>query len=163
MADHDQRFKRLLREFLREFLLLFLPGYAAGLDLAAVEWLDKELFAAALQGEVQVLDLVARLRRAGAVGTDLLTLVHIEVESREAVATFRPRMYHYYEHLRRTYGCPVLPIAVYLRVGLRGVGVETYEEDYDDLEVLRFRYLYVGLPALDAEQYVAGDNWLGVA
>jgi hypothetical protein len=29
--------------------------------------------------------------------------------------------------------------------------------------VLRFQYLYVGLPALDAERYVAGDNWLGVA
>lgn len=56
----------------------------------------------------------------------------------------------------------MLPVAVYLRVGLNGVGVDGYAEDYDDLEVLRFRYLYVGLPALDAEQYVAGGNWLGV-
>ena len=56
----------------------------------------------------------------------------------------------------------MLPIAVYLRVGLEGVGIDGYDEDYGDLEVLRFRYLYVGLPALDAERYVAGDSWLGV-
>lgn len=31
------------------------------------------------------------------------------------------------------------------------------------MTVLHFEYLYVGLPALDAEQYVHGDNWLGVA
>lgn len=28
---------------------------------------------------------------------------------------------------------------------------------------MRFRYPYVGLPALDAEQYVRQENWLGVA
>ncbi len=167
MAEHDQRFKRLLREFFPEFLTLFFPRHADGLDLSSVEWLDKELFAAALQGEVHILDLVARLRRrtAGASGApaELLAIVHIEVESREAVAAFRPRMYHYYEYLRRTHDCPVLPVAVYLRVGLDGVGVETYVETFDDLEVLRFRYLYVGLPALEAEPYAAGANWLGVA
>jgi hypothetical protein len=93
---------------------------------------------------------------------ELVTLVHIEVESRDAVATFRRRMYQYYESLRRKYGCSVLPVAVYLRVGLDGVGIDRYEESYDDLEVLRFQYLYVGLPGLDAERYVSGTNWLGV-
>jgi hypothetical protein len=28
---------------------------------------------------------------------------------------------------------------------------------------VHFEYLYVGLPALDAVQYVQGENWLGVA
>jgi hypothetical protein len=163
MNERDQRFKRLLQEFLGEFLVRFFPHNAAALNLSQVEWLDKELFAAALEGEVQILDLVARLRRTDAGAADLLTLVHIEVESRDAVATFRPRMYHYYEYLRRTYGCPVLPIAVYLRVGLDGIGIDTYMETYDGLEVLRFQYLYVGLPALDAIQYLTGTNWLGVA
>jgi hypothetical protein len=71
-------------------------------------------------------------------------------------------MFEYYETLRRRHTCPVLPIAVYLRVGLDGIGVDGYEEHFDDLDVLRFRYLYVGLPALDAELYVQGGNWLGV-
>ena len=29
--------------------------------------------------------------------------------------------------------------------------------------LIHFEYPYVGLPALDAEQYVQGNNWLGVA
>jgi hypothetical protein len=83
-----------------------------------------------------VLDLVARLRRRGGAGpAELLVIVHIEVESRDAVATFRPRMYHYYEGLRRTHDLPVLPIAVYLRVGLDGLGIDTYVETYADLDV----------------------------
>jgi len=35
-------------------------------------------------------------------------------------------------------------VAVYFRAGLNGARVNGYAEDYDDLEVLRFRYLYVG-------------------
>jgi hypothetical protein len=167
MSEHDQRFKQLLQEFFPEFLKLFFPERAERLDLSEVEWMDKEVFPDPSQGDVYHMDLVARLRRRAPPGgllgpADLLTLIHVEVESRDAVATFRRRMYQYYEALRRKYGYPVLPIAVYLRVGLEGIGVDGYAEDYDDLQVLRFQYLYVGLPALDAERYVAGSNWLGV-
>jgi hypothetical protein len=115
---------------------------------------------------VVVLDLVARLRLRpsdpSAQPAQTVALVHIEVESRDAVETFRRRMFEYYESLRRRYDCPVLPVAVYLRVGLEGIGIDGYDEQFDDLDVLRFRYLYVGLPALEAERYLNGDNWLGV-
>jgi hypothetical protein len=165
MGEHDQRFKQLLREFLPEFVQLFFPQRAQHLDFSHVEWLDKEIFPTPVESAVYELDLVARLGyRLAEGGSDpALALVHVEVESRDAVATFRQRMYQYYEALRRRYNLPVLPIAVYLRVGLEGVGVDTYVETYEDLEVLRFQYHYVGLPALTAEQYVAGSNWLGVA
>jgi hypothetical protein len=168
MADHDQRFKQLLQEFFPEFLGLFFPERAARFDFSGLCWLDKEIFPDPSQGDVYVLDLVARLPLRPPKGetvagpTEAVALVHVEVESRDAVATFRKRMYQYYESLRRKYDCPVLPIAIYLRVGLEGIGVDGYAEDYEDLEVLRFRYLYVGLPALDAERYVAGGSWLGV-
>jgi hypothetical protein len=168
MAEHDQRFKQLLQEFFPEFLALFFPRQPARLDFRHIEWLDKELFPDPSQGDVYVLDLVARLRplvesgQTSGTAEELVTLVYVEVESRDAVATFRRRMYQYYESLRRKYACPVLPVAVYLRVGLDGVGIDGYGEDYDDLQVLRFQYLYVGLPGLDAEQYVVGANWLGV-
>jgi len=72
-------------------------------------------------------------------------------------------VFHYYQHLRERHGLPVLPIGVYLRVGLDGVGIDAYEEYFWDLRPVRFEYLYVGLPALDAVQYVEGHNWLGVA
>ena len=166
MTDHDQRFKVLLKEFFAEFLTLFFPERAVRFDLEHVEWLDKELFPDPPQGDVLVLDLVARLRLRNAdpaaEATETVALIHIEVESREAVATFRRRMFEYYESLRRKYNLPVLPVAVYLRVGLDGIGIDGYEENFDDLDVLRFRYLYVGLPALEAERYVNGGNWLGV-
>lgn len=57
----------------------------------------------------------------------------------------------------------MLSIGLYLRVGLKGVGIDVYEEHFWDLRTLHFEYLYVGLPALDAVQYVQGENWLGVA
>jgi hypothetical protein len=166
MGGHDQRFKVLLKEFFREFLLLFFPNWAAGLDFAGLEWLDKELFLDPPSGDVLFLDLLARLpRRDPATGAvePTLALVHVEVESRESAQGFRRRMYEYHEPLRRKHQGPILPIAVFLRVGLNGLGVETYVETFGDFEVLRFNYLYVGLPGLEAESYLAGGNWLGVA
>ncbi|HTU17463.1 MAG TPA: hypothetical protein VMG10_05315 [Gemmataceae bacterium] len=163
MGEHDQRFKVLLREFLPDFLRLFFPERAALFDLEQVEWLDKELFVDPPQGDVLLLDLVARLRLRSAERKSALALVHIEVESRDAVAAMPRRMFDYYVPLRRNHNCPVLPIAVYLRVGRDGIGVDTYTEEFGGLEVLRFQYLYVGLPALEAERYVAGASWLGVA
>ena len=88
--------------------------------------------------------------------------MHVEVESADKVAPCG-RGFHYYEHLRRLFDLPVLPIGLYLRVGLNGVGWDEYEEQFWEETLLRFRYAYVGLPALDAEQYLHGDNWLGVA
>ena len=75
----------------------------------------------------------------------------------------RPRMFDYYELLRRQYGLPVLPIALYLRVGLDGIGWDVYEEKYWDRRLLAFEYAYVGLPGLVAEDYVAREQLLGVA
>ena len=72
-------------------------------------------------------------------------------------------MFHYYEPLRRRHGLPVLPIGLYLRVGLDGIGWDVYEEYFWEHRLVHFSYPYIGLPALDAEQYVRQDNWLGVA
>ena len=49
------------------------------------------------------------------------------------------------------------------KVGLDGFCVHSYVEGLWNLEVLRFQYLYVGLPGLDSVQYMQGDKWLGVA
>ncbi len=72
-------------------------------------------------------------------------------------------MWKAYHHLRDKYGLPVLPIGLYLRVGLDGVGIDVYEEHFWELRPVRFEYLYVGLPGLDGLKYVDGDNWPGVA
>jgi hypothetical protein len=72
-------------------------------------------------------------------------------------------MFEAYAALRRRYQLPVLPIGLFLRVGLDGIGVDAYEEYFWELRPVRFEYLYVGLPALDALEYVQGESWLGVA
>ena len=167
--DHDQRLKVLLKEFFEAFFLCFFPAWAARFEFLDIDWLDKELFLAPPQGEKRQLDLVARLRlrpgapppRAGV--TDLVALVHVELESRASTLAFRPRMFEYYIQLRRDTGLPVLPIALFLRVGLDGIGWDAYEEHFWEQRIVRFEYAYVGLPALDGEPYATGENLLGVA
>jgi hypothetical protein len=115
-------------------------------------------------------DLAARVptrqpvpgQRPGEAAADR-AIIHVEVESADKVEPLRGRMHDYYEHLRRRHRLPVWSLALYLRVGLDGQGVDTFEEAFWEEPVQQFRYRYVGLPALDAEQYLAGDNWLGVA
>jgi hypothetical protein len=159
----------LLKEFFEQFFLCFFPAWAARFDFGELTWLDKEMFLAPPQGEKRQLDLVARLRirpgapppRAGR--TDLLALVHVEVESRESVQVFRPRMFEYYVQLRRETQLPVLPVGLFLRVGLDGIGWDAYEEHFWEQRLLRFEYAYVGLPGLEAEPFAAGEHLLGVA
>jgi Domain of unknown function (DUF4351) len=167
--DHDQRLKVLLKEFFQQFFLCFFPTWAARLEFAGIEWLDKELFLAPPEGEKRQLDLVAKLHlkldapppREGV--TDLVALVHVEVERRPSAAAFRPRMFDYYVQLRRDTGLAVLPIVLYLQVGLDGIGWDAYEESFWEHRLVRFDYAYVGLPALDATEYVSGEHLLGVA
>ena len=39
-------------------------------------------------------------------------------------------MFEYYVQLRRDTGLPVLPIGLFLRVGLDGIGWDAYEEHF---------------------------------
>jgi hypothetical protein len=167
--DHDQRLKVLLKEFFAQFFLCFFPAWAERFDFTAIDWLDKELFLAPPQGEKRQLDLVAKLRlREGAPPpregvTDLVALVHVEVETRKSAVALRPRMFDYWVQLRRDLGLPVLLIGLFLRVGLDGVGWDAYEEHFWGRCLLHFEYAYVGLPGLDAERFVTGEHLLGVA
>jgi hypothetical protein len=167
--DHDQRLKVLLKEFFEAFFTCFYPAWAERFEFTDIDWLDKELFLSPPQGERRQLDLVARLKlRPGvppprAEVTDLVALVHVEVESRDSIVGFRPRMFEYYVQLRRDTGLPVLPIALFLRVGLDGKGWDAYVEHFWEPRIVRFEYAYVGLPGLEADQFVTGENLLGVA
>ena len=168
--DHDQRFKTLIREFFADFLRLFFASWAARFDLSQVEWLETEAFPDPPEGSRHQLDLVAQVRTTEPVdGTEeglsdrLLALLHIEIESPERTTSIKPRLPGYYIHLRNKYRLPVLPIVLYLKVGLDGIGTDVYEEHFYEHCPLTFRYLYVGLPNLDAVQFLEGENWLGVA
>jgi hypothetical protein len=173
MVDHDQRFKSLLKAFFAEFFRTFFPAWADRLDFERVDWLEQEIFTDPPRGQRRALDLVARVPlrpgvpppapAPGEPADCWLTLIHIEIESQDSVAPLRPRMFSYYEQLRRKYGLTVLPIALYLRVGLQVSGWDVYEETYWGHRLLTFEYAYIGLPGLEAEQFVAGEQLLGVA
>ena len=168
--DHDQRFKALIREFFAEFMQLFLPTWAEQFDFTSTQWLDKEILPDPPEGERHVLDLVAKLRtaenltsRTTATAEEWLAMVHVEIESEDRTTRLKPRLPRYYHHLRDKHKLPVLPIALYLSVGMDGIGEDTVIEYFGRMEVMRFRYLYIGLKSLDALEYALGDNWLGVA
>lgn len=168
--DHDQRLKTLIKVCFREFFELFFDRWAARLDFSEVEFLNQETFPDPPEGDRHLLDIVAKLKTRESIplggGTDpeeLLALIHIEIESLDRATNLRPRFKDYYLDLRREHGLPVLPIAVYLKVGLDGIGVDGYAESFWELETLRVQFLYVGLPALDAVEYVRRENPLGWA
>ena len=170
MSDHDQRFKTLLKEFFAEFIQLFFPAWADRFDFGAVEWLDQEAFPDPPQGRKEILDLVARLPvrtaptpQAAEKERPWVVLVLVEVEGRDRAASLRGRMFAYYHYLRHKHQAPVLPVALYLRVGLDGIGWDVHEEWFWEQRLVHFEYAYVGLPALEAFPYVQGTNWLGVA
>ena len=161
--DHDQRFKTIIREFFADFLNLFFADWAKRLDLTRIEWLTQELLPDPPAGDRHLVDLVAKLPTLEPVGDAWLLLVHVEIESPDRTTLLEPRLPAYFRHLRDAHGLPVLPIVIYLKVGLDGIGIESVVERVWELDVNTFRYLYVGLPGLDAENYLRGDNWLGVA
>jgi hypothetical protein len=171
VVDHDQRFKTLLREFFPEFVRLFFPQWVDRFDFARVEWLEQEVFLDPPQGKRRALDLVARLPinppavpgQPPEAGDTWIALVHVEIESAATVAPLRASMFDYYKQLRNRHERPVLPIALYLRVGLEGVGWDVYEEYFWEHRLVHFEYAYVGLPALDGEQHLTGANVLGLA
>ena len=170
MDDHDQRFKGLLRAFFAEFLRLFFPDWAAHLEPDRAEFQDQETFLDPPQGERRLLDLVARVPTKAAVADPSgraedawYVLVHVEVESSDRVAPFRPRMFTYYQALRQRHQGPVWPVALFLRTALDGVGWDVYEERLWGRTLLRFEYAYIGLPALDGTAYLTGPSLLGVA
>ena len=169
MDDHDQRFKQLLELCLREFFDLFFPRWVMRFDWSRIEWLKQEAFTDPPQGQRRLLDLVAKVplfdpwRATMRSAEFCVILIHIEIESGDSVAAFHPRMFDYYSWLRSKHQIPVLPIGLFLRVGLDGTGWIAHEEILWDEKLDTFRYPYIGLPELPALEHLQGENLLGVA
>src|SRR5262249_2620860 len=121
-------------------------------------------------GEKRILDVVAKVATrapvpdpAGRAASHSLVVIDVEIESPERATDVRGRMLWYYEFLRRRYALPVVPVCLFLRVGLDGLGWDAYEERLWDRLLLRFEYAYIGLPALDGLAYYNGANLFGLA
>ena len=75
----------------------------------------------------------------------------------------RRRMRDYRHYLSRKFQLPVLPLCIYVHVGMQGLGWDEDVETFLGETINTFRYRYMGLPALDGLQYISGSNLLGVA
>ena len=156
----DQLFKHLLQTFFREFMELFYPTVADRLNFDTVSFLDKELFTDLPDGARREADLVAQVQTKQ--GEPELILVHTEVQNTRR-SDMPMRMWEYYALLRLRRKLPVFPIVVYLSPGAGGLVSETYEERLWDTPILTFVYQAVGLPDLDANQYLSRPGALSPA
>ncbi len=163
MADHDQRLKVAVPEFLAEFADLVLPtGWAGRFVCPSADWLTQEIFLDPPKGERRLLDLVARVLVTQPTGDSSQTLLHVEIESGDNLTSLRGRMPGYHDGLRARHGGPVLSVALYLGVGLQGKGWDSVGEDFWEESLGSRRWPYLGLPALDALDFVESPNILGV-
>jgi predicted transposase YdaD len=77
-TNHDQKFKELISTFFIEFLELFLPELARTIEPDSVTFREQEYFVDLVDGEKQIIDLLAEVKLAG---EDATVLVHIEPQS----------------------------------------------------------------------------------
>jgi predicted transposase/invertase (TIGR01784 family) len=102
--SHDQKFKELISTFFLEFLELFLPELARTIAPDSVIFREQEYFVDLVEGETNIIDLLAEVKLAG---EDATVLVHIEPQSTSR-AVFPQRMFFYFsrlhqKHLKRIY------------------------------------------------------------
>ena len=164
--DHDQRFKEAVRTFFAEFLELAVPSLAPQIDATRVRWVEQETLVDPPDGARHVMDLVAEvpMRTDDDVESWVQIVVLIEIDSRGSVTMLRTQIERYYHALRSRYPeYDVLPIAMLLRVGLNGLGWYPIERYLGERCIFKLQFAYVGLPALDAVEYVTGSNSFAVA
>jgi len=89
--SHDQLMKQVLQERFADFLQLFAPETAAGLDFAAgVTFRNAETFTDLPQGALLVPDLVAEVRTLA--GVPELVIIHVEIQREREEEDFPRRM-----------------------------------------------------------------------
>ena len=157
MTDHDQLFKKLLREFFSEFIELFLPQVAVYLNTSEIKFLDKEIFAALSSRDKRTADLVAQVKFKN---TATHFLVHIEPESarRKRRGAFARRMFDYFAMLTRQSRLPVYPIALLSYDSPRDAESEVFSVAFPDKQILEFRFTIIQLNRLNWRDYLRHDN-----
>jgi len=160
--DHDQLFKRLLREFFFDFVDLFLPSVTQYLKPGSIEFLDKEIFADGRDGQKQagrkqVVDLVVKCRFKD---QDSFFLIHVEPESarRRRRGEFSRRMFHYFALLTKDHALPVYPVALLSYDKPRDSELDAFRVEFPDKVVLEFRFTVIQLNRLNWRDYLRRDN-----
>jgi len=158
--DHDQLFKGILRQFFREFMLLFFPEEAKAIDFRRVRFHSLEVFTEYLEGDEKRLDVAVEAPLKS--GDAHWVWIHIETELRRR-KTQPLRSFRYFAALRLRHEEPIFPIVVYLRGPKREIHAETYHEDTFGREVVDFHFQTVNLAGLSAWEFVETGKPLAAA
>jgi hypothetical protein len=162
--DHDQRGKNLIKEMPSECVELLANDWHKLFNFDSIDWKQQEIFVDPPTGERKSVDLIAAIQRVGEEQSIREVMLHFELESGDSLTSLRARMPGYRFLLKRTHGSkPLLSFAIYLGVGLQGLGWDTVTEQFEGELLSEIRWCYLGLPGLDAWKYVEGENLLGVA
>ena len=169
--DHDQRLKEAVKSKFSDAIDLMLPTWLPLFDFPKLEWIEQEIFPDPPKGSRRSIDILAKLPTLQPITDEseeppvqaCVGLVHLELESWESIAVMRRRMRDYRHYLSRKFQLPVLPLCIYVNVGMQGLGWDEDIETFLGETINIFRYRYMGLPALDGLQYISGSNLLGVA
>lgn len=162
--SHDQLMKQVLQERFADFLHLFDPQTAAGLDFeAGVTFRNTETFTDLPQGALLVPDIVAEVRTTD--GQPELVIVHVEIQREREAEDFPRHMWRYYIALAQREDQPIVPIALLFYAAGEGIAREVYEEILFGQPIVTFRYLQISLARLatQANDYVRTGNVLAAA
>src|SRR5215210_2713236 len=155
--DHDQLFKRLLKDFFIEFVELFLPAVREYLEPDSIKFIDKEIFTGLKASDRQIADLVAYVKFKG---QEAYFLIHVEPQAsrRRKRGDFAERMFHYFAGLSKDLRLPVYPVAILSYDKPQNLEADVYRVEFPDKTVLEFRYTVIQLNQLNWRDFLRHDS-----
>jgi predicted transposase YdaD len=157
--NHDKLFKELLTTFFVEFLELFFPATLEYLDTDSIQFVDKELFTDVIQGEKNILDIVALAKFQS---QDYSFLIHLENQASNA-PEFNRRMFRYFCSLFLKYDRPIYPIVIFSYNSPKRLDKSNFVIDFPDKQVLDFDYEIIQLNRLDWRDFLKQKNPVAAA
>jgi hypothetical protein len=157
--DHDQNFKELISTFFIEFLELFVPELAGAIEADSVTFREQEYFVDLVEGEKQIIDLLAEVKLTGENAT---ILVHIEPQS-TGRAIFPQRMFFYFSRLHQKHLKRIYPIAIFSYDEPLEAAKTEYKVEFPSLKVLEFNFTAIQLNQLNWRDYLNQANPVAAA
>jgi predicted transposase YdaD len=153
------RQQELISTFFLEFLELFLPELARTIAPDSVIFREQEYFVDLVEGETNIIDLLAEVKLAG---EDATVLVHIEPQSTSR-AVFPQRMFFYFSRLHQKHLKRIYPIAIFSYDQPAAAATTQYSVEFPDLKVLEFNFKAIQLNRLNWRDFLNQPNPVAAA
>jgi hypothetical protein len=136
--DHDQRLKTAVKSKFSDAIDLLLPEWVPLFDFPKLEWLEQEIFPDPPKGARRAIDILAKIPTLQPIkvtpkdraADTCVGLVHVELEGWDPLDVMRERMRDYRHYLSKKLQLPVLPLCIYMHVGLEGLGWDEWQETF---------------------------------